>query len=303
MSGPQQQFGLAATLFWVTAMFCPAQEAKRLPSREKFAAAVAKIEIGMARSKVLGILGKPDDVVTEPIVIGDRPGVRPRRPREIWCYGTDKHLGFPTLARVYIDTNGKVQYVCGNAKPAPTVGLFKEAELRHLLRLVHRAWLFSREESSPLGLIQAVNSLHRLEKRKVLAVIEEYLRVCSPLDSEGERALLLIRVLFEPPDTPGFKPLPLLGSTSPAPPTDRKACPRFPIILFRDIPISPVTLSIRMGPPLDPHPEFQHFKEHGRIRAKALRPPNNPLSVLDELFTADRWLKTLTPGHSRWHHR
>src|SRR5439155_26392043 len=71
-------------------------------TRQAFARAMSKIKEGMAEKDVLALLGKPDDIRTH----NDPGGISTTRTKEIWCYGTNGHLTFATLGRVYIDNEG-----------------------------------------------------------------------------------------------------------------------------------------------------------------------------------------------------
>ena len=78
---------------------------------------MSKLKEGMSEAEVFALLGKPDDIRTHE----DPGGISTTRTKEIWRYGTDGHLTFPTLGCVYLDTAGQVQYVYGGhgAPPAP----------------------------------------------------------------------------------------------------------------------------------------------------------------------------------------
>jgi hypothetical protein len=79
-----------------------AQSALPPRTRAEFAAAMAKIKEGMTEKEILDILGKPDDVRTQ----FDPGGVHLAQTKEIWCYGANGHLSFPTLGSIYVDENG-----------------------------------------------------------------------------------------------------------------------------------------------------------------------------------------------------
>src|SRR5689334_17899444 len=109
----------AVLFLLLAAMSMDVQGAPANRSREEFAAAMSKIEEGTPESKVLAILGKPDDIRTR----FDPGGIGRVRTKEIWCYGAKGHLGFPTLGCVYIDESGRSQEAYGGEGRPPKSGL------------------------------------------------------------------------------------------------------------------------------------------------------------------------------------
>jgi hypothetical protein len=254
------------------------------PARWQFAAAMAHIEQGMSGNEVIAALGRPDDVRTEHDPDG-RPVVGTR---EVWRYGTNGHLTFPTLGCVYIDTNGKVQYVYGGRGKPPDPQFLPEEDLRRLLRLIDKlpsynaGWAYN-----PLPVIRVVNALLPLGKEKALAVIEEYLRVCSPWDSPAEEGLFLVlRVMFDVPKR-GYMPPMYVGAPEPAGPEDPTRLPRFPILLCEDVPLLLVYGYCLGGEAEQAESHVAYFREHGgRLRARPLAPPDAPLAVFDRAWAS-----------------
>jgi len=143
--------------------------------RRVFAKSMSDVMKGMPQKEVRRLLGKPDDVRTQ----NDPGGITTFRTKEIWCYGTNGHLTFPTLGCVYIDTESKAQYVFGGGADTPDPALLSEEKLAGLLRLIDRAPQLAGYQYDPLPIIHIVNALQPLGKDKALAVIDEYLRVAS----------------------------------------------------------------------------------------------------------------------------
>src|SRR5262245_48298283 len=69
-----------------------------LPARKDFAAKLARIKEQMPAAEALAILGKPDDIRTQE----DPGGIDLTHTKEIWSYGSDRHLGFATLGTIAI---------------------------------------------------------------------------------------------------------------------------------------------------------------------------------------------------------
>jgi hypothetical protein len=233
----------------------------------------------MPEKEVLAILGKPDDVRTE----YDPGGIRTTRTKEIWCYGTNGHLTFPTLGRVYIDQNAKTQYIFGGRGKPPEAGTFKEEQLRELLRLIDRAPELQGHRFDPLPIIQIVDALQPLGKEMALAAIREYLRVASEHHSDAREGLFVVlRVLFEIPADTGYMPRVGLGAPwPPEPKADPKAAPRFPVVLVEDVPVLLVSGYELSGveQPVEEHVDY--FNKHGQLRVKPLHPTHKPLAAYD----------------------
>ncbi len=291
MSAPRRTFAvaiLAATAFatslltWQSPSGSAGQNGKpeKQMSRRDFAKAMSKVKIGMQEKEIIALLGKPDDVQTQ----HDSGGISTYRTKEIWRYGTNGHLTFPTLGTVYIDNAGKAQYFYGGSGKPIDPKIFPESELRSLLRLIDDApGYHSGYSYNPLTVIQIVNTLQPLGKEKALAAIEEYLRVCSFLHSPGREGVsLVLRALFEVPADPGYMPEMLVGGPVTASfPKDPKEFPRFPIMLEDDVPIMLVSGYNVGGEAPNPAPgDVKYFREKGTIRKRPLMPSKAPLSLL-----------------------
>ncbi len=188
-------------------------------SRQDFVDQISQLRVGMPVDHVRELLGEPDDIRTH----YDPGGISTARTKEIWCYGTNGHLTFPTLGQVYIDNHDEVQYVYGGRDPPehiyfvprpkpdpPNPELIGEEELRELLRTIDRAphLMMGPKPYRALDMIQIVNALQPLGKEKALAVIDEYLRVCSEFHSGAwTGSILILRLLFEVPVDPTVLPL------------------------------------------------------------------------------------------------
>ncbi|HJZ59890.1 MAG TPA: hypothetical protein VKE74_33420, partial [Gemmataceae bacterium] len=267
----------------------------RARTRQEFAGAMAKVTPGLAEKDVLALLGKPDDVKTRT----DPGGISTTRTREIWRYGTDGHLSFPTLGCVYIDTDGKAQYVYGGRGQPPDPALLPEAELRPLLRLIDTAPSYNAGyHYDPLAVIRAVNALQALGKEKALAAIAEYLRVSSHFHDPGrEGVFLVLRVLFDVPPDPGHMPHMSVGAPWPEAPADPKRLPRFPILLQDGVPLLLVAGYTLAGRAEQPESHVEYFRKHGRLRDGPLVPAGDPLGLLSPAVKAAGWPPGTDDGH------
>lgn len=261
------------------------------PTRAEFAAVMSKVKEGMSAADVQKLLGKPDDIRTE----RDPGGLVGFQTSEIWGYGTDGHLAFPTLGCVYF-SDGLVQWAFGGGGQPPDPRMFDEAALRKLLRLVSTS--YENGQPNPLRYIQIVNTLLPLGKEKALAVIEEFRRVASPYQpvasaniGDGDLPLFLIlRLLFEVPADPGFMPRMLVGAPQPAEPADPKLLPLFPMVLVDDIPLDLVVGYSLGGEAQRVQDHIDYFRKNGVLRKQPLHPPDDPLPALDQLAQSPQWI-------------
>jgi hypothetical protein len=267
------------------------------PTRIDFAAAFARIEDGMDREEVLEILGRPDDIVTErdPTPYGELfCGMGTRRQSEIWCYGADGHLGYPTLGRLQLDGRGKVEYRHFYSRSfeevrLPSPFLLPEHELRPLLALLDES---AGRGSIPLDVIRAVNTLQALGQEKATAVLEEYARVGGPWKSrhDDEGLICVVRLLFDVPEPPGYMKIPALGAASPPPPMDLRISPRFPFTLIDDIPLFVTAGYSGSGYPETFDIHLKMLSKTCRFRAGPLVPTDRPWEVLEKLRASREWL-------------
>ncbi|HWB58486.1 MAG TPA: hypothetical protein VG733_03300 [Chthoniobacteraceae bacterium] len=264
----------------------PIAHAKQPATRAQFAQAMGRVKTGMTAGEVTALLGKPDTVRTErdPFVFDkyDSVGVK------IWDYGTAGPHTFPALGSVCFIEGTARDFSGGDGTP-PDVTLLNEAQLRNLLQLIDSAG------DGTLQLVQAVNALQAAGKEKALAAIGEYLRVESPLckfaRGQDLHVMFLLRLLFDVPADPGFMP-PIVETEPPAPP-DLKIIPLFPLALVDDVPLN---LAFSAGRPLDAAVQLASFRKNGTFRAHPLRPPDNPLPVLEKLEHSPQWIGAGKPG-------
>jgi hypothetical protein len=269
--------GLVAT--GIAAADEPTAEPTR--TRRQFAEAINKIKEGMAQEQVVSLLGRPDDVRTQYDSGGHWSGVA----MDFWCYGTSGHLTPATLGQVCIDDNQRVQYVFGKGTP-PSDDLFQEDDLRELLRALDEVPSYNAGwKYNPRKVIRAVNLLQPLGKRRALAAIQEYLRIASHysgLDHGRKGVFLVLRVLFEVPQDPGYMPRMGVGAPYPPEPKDKKLLPRFPIVIRDDIPFIVVNGYSGSGEPQRPESHLTHFRKHGTLRSKPLVPTDKPFAALEK---------------------
>ena len=279
---------LTVLLLLACALF-QARGARQPHTRVEFVAAMGKIKEGMTKKEIWAMLGKPDDVKTQ----FDPGGISRVHTKEIWCYGTDGHLSFPTLGCVYMDENGRSQEIFGGKGQPPVQNLFNEDELRNILRLLNTAPGLDGDSYNPLPLIQIVNTLQPMGKEKALAAIGEYLRVSDQWsDDMGPRSglFLVLRVLFDIPDNIDPDNAGGFGMPSPAGPKDPHRIPRFPIALVDDIPLMLVEGYTLAGVATPMDEVLRFFRDNGKLHSQKLTPSDNPLASITHLINSKQWI-------------
>ncbi len=245
-----------------------------------------KVEFEMPRSEVIRLLGEPDDVRTE----YDPGGIVAFDTVEILRYGTDGHLTPATLGQVCIDAQEKVSAVYGSGEPPPD-GMFEEAELRRLLRALAEVPSYDGRRYNPQKVVRAVNVLQPIGKKRALAAIAEYLRIVPRfLDERPGGMFLVLRTLFEIPDSVGAMPPMRVGMYSPEPPKDAGRPTRYPGVIEDDIPFLVVSGYMLMGQAEHPSKHLPFFEANGVIRSEPLRPSGVPFAAVDRVLDKHPWL-------------
>jgi hypothetical protein len=87
-----------------------------------------------------------------------------------------------------------------------------------------------------------------------------------------------------------------VGAPSPLAPALRVS-PRFPVVLHQDIPFIGIRGYSLSGSPEPLEAHLEPYRKSGKIRSQPLRPPDNPLLVIDELVTSPAWPSWVGQGH------
>ena len=278
-----------------------------LRHRLKFVRRLGEVQEGMPRSQVRKLLGPPDDRwVGEEVNAWGSSSVEGAEGTEAWTYGGDGHLTFPTLGKVTFDARGRVVAIVGQRQAPPitpdtaaTAGevplvrelppglaLPPEPETRRILRLIDRLHGYD-SETNPLRVIQVVNALQPLGKVSALEVIDEYLRLNTGFRSPCGELFVVLRCLFEVPQPLGYSPRTSVWTSIPSETLRRS--PRFPVILYQDLPFL-ASHDYALTDIADPEGrQLEPYRESGLVRLQPLRPPDNPLTVIDDLAAFPEW--------------
>jgi len=256
------------------------------PSRDRvaFSAAMSCVKAGMSELEAEGIVGKPDfvrsrtdtDAPASPFI----PAEDDQAARTL-CYGAASKWSFPLLGHIDIDKSGNVLRVAG-AGPSPPAKFLPESLIRKMLPLLATAPpQFDGFDPNPL--IRICNALIPLGKAKAIALIREYLRVSADYEAgRSERLDLVLPTLFLPPPG-GFLPDCSVNIPEPCAPTDRRLDPQLPILMESDVPLlmmADYDVDV-LGDPIDAN--LTWFEQHGAMRHRLLRPPDDPLSIIRHL--------------------
>jgi hypothetical protein len=121
----------------------------------------------------------------------------------------------------------------------------------------------------PGAVIAAVNALIPLGRDGALGALDAFVASqASPHDG----LFLVLRVAFDAEPHPVMR----LGGSHPAPPADRAALPRFPIMMVDDVPLMLVASYTLRGLPEPITAHLAYYREHGKLRAAPLAPAAGP---------------------------
>jgi hypothetical protein len=157
----------------------------------------------------------------------------------------------------------------GCPSPAPVAP--KQEPAMSLDDILERASSSDFAKYRPGPVVDAVNALHPLGKDGALAALDRFL-AARDLDADPHQGLFLVlRVLFDV-DADAHPPMRLGGSMPDTPPTP-SSLPRFPIVLIDDLPILLISGYVLGGEPEPLSVHLDHYRQHGRLRARPLAPP------------------------------
>src|SRR5262245_49099205 len=110
-----------------SAQILSAGDCGKFETRGEFTRAMSKVHEGMKIDQLIETFGTPDDIRTQ----NDPGGISTTGTLEVWSYGSDTHLGFPTLGCIYVDPVG-AQYMFGGTGNPIDPSIAPEPEIRRL---------------------------------------------------------------------------------------------------------------------------------------------------------------------------
>ena len=201
------------------------------PTRQEFFEKITMVEKGMSIDRVREILGDPDDKWTRE----DPNAISNPQVSKVWCFGSQRHLGFPTLGRIDFDDQDEVYHVWGKMG-RPIISELKESRIRELMQLIQDTPTFSGGDFNPYKLVSIANEFQPLGQKSAFSIFREYRRV-SDFFSQDDGIFLLVLCLHDLPKPPIEQPRVRAGHPGPDEPSDHKQFPRFPLHFVDEIPI------------------------------------------------------------------
>lgn len=152
-------------------------------------------------------------------------------------------------------------------------------------RLVAAVAPMNEESYDARLLIQAINHLHGLGATTALDLIDEGASEISDSDTQG--LLNLLSVLFVPrkPSESVLSVWHLRGGMA-----RELDIVWYPMVLVDEFPLMYPDRQFHFGQPLDVRYQVELARHYCRLRAGPLRPPNNPLLILDRMERSRRWM-------------
>jgi len=142
--------------------------------------------------------------------------------------------------------------------------------------------------------IRAVNLLRAEDKTRVLTELREYCRLNASDNlwpSKSPKIFLLLRVLFMPTDTgTNFPPIQIgkpMDTETPA----ANDFPLYPLALMEDVPLLIVSGYFTGGLMEEPFSHLDFCERHCQLRSAPLRPPDDPLPLVDSLLNSEKWYR------------
>lgn len=164
------------------------------------------------------------------------------------------------------------------------------------MQIINGAPSYQQNDFNPAKLVRAVNHLLPLGKEKAIAALRDFLKVARDdyqslrmdenIDTSDKTCVfLIVRLLFEPMDLAEELPAIMTVPFAPIPTdADRKFWPLHPVHLQDDVPFFLVLYGGLGGVPDQPERHVNWAEEHGKIRAKPLRPLDNPMMAASRLI-------------------
>ena len=168
------------------------------------------------------------------------------------------------------------------ARPPPATGAAPVADHARLFAILDGVPAYD-ATPDPSALIAAVNALQPLGTERALAVLGEYLRARPPAADGGGRrgSFLVMRTLFDG-DGDAVHPPMRVGAPDVVAPADADL-PRFPIAIVEDVPLRLVGGYSLAGKAEQPEAHLAYYAKAGKVRARPLTPPTDPLGLFDRL--------------------
>ncbi len=141
-----------------------------------------------------------------------------------------------------------------------------------IISLLNQVATMPIEDYNPSYVIEAVNALQPLGKKKALEQIDSYLEGRDKGGKYIYGLFWVLRVLFDVPMAIGF-PTVRIGQPSIPPPTDSGKLPRFPIVIVRDNPFLVIRGYDLGGLPEQVETHVAYFRTYGILRKQLLNPP------------------------------
>jgi len=257
--------------------------------RSEFVELINAVEVGFSMAQTRQVLGGPD------ISLTNASSRLPVGITSAWCYGTDASHTLPTLGTIFFGRDKRVAFLYGGSGTPPDPALIAEDELRVRLYEIDKIGQSDGRVYNPRDMIVAANGLFTLGKEGCLAVVDEYVRIKSPVSKTDDGAIaMLLRVLFQVPEPPGYMPNVLLGRSHPtlanSPPHIYKLLPHFPVLLHEDIPLCLISGYASLGSGNTAlRMNIDCFRQHGVYRSKPLSLPDDVAATQKRLLTSDAW--------------
>ncbi len=160
-------------------------------------------------------------------------------------------------------------------------------EQKKVFELISRCSKWDGYTFDPGSYIRAVNILHQESKSEVIEQFRDYVNSLE-MSGIGDNVFFLLRLLFEPENGRTFPSVPM-GKPVDSGEANLANFPLYPLALVQDVPLLISSGYILGGKPGSPLGHIAFCEVNCQLRAKDLRPPENPLGLADELINSLIW--------------
>lgn len=281
--------GLILITFMIFTSSLVAQvEPDRFQKRLDFCNHLETSQSGDSLEVILSLVGPP----SVKLVPGSESFERWAIPKAnlIVCFGSTDSCEFPTIGHLYFDKNerliGNWKKLCNVDSDKLAENFKDEAELASLLRVVCEVdSITSGRYADPAKLVRISNQLRPLGKKKILVLLEEYLRVVPHTDNRSSGIALLCRLLFTIPRNKDFDRFTTRNDIDKELPPNSQF-PDWPLIVVEGIPFYDLDEFCFTGESYNAIHTVRNCWRFGQLKKETLVPCDHPARALYEFVDA-----------------
>jgi len=286
------------TAMWAALALLNAGATHREWTRSDFVSRLRQIQEGDSESKVLAVLGQPDDIWQS----SEFPEAKHADDWKSWSYGSHGHLSFPIFGRIEFvdgrvdekegDVYAHVGYGDPPVVPADTADPALDRFLIELTRPIagnpsYQPYGLAAQPNDPLLVIRWSNQLRQLDKEHAVAILC-CLGLLSRRSRLDEETYWTCQALFDSPEKKGLFGWDVTGQFPW--PSDLELWPKFPVLFMHHVPfILPAEFIVTCTNPLAMPWQIRRASPGWQIQKQALVPMDDPFLAMGEVRKTGEW--------------